>query len=185
MKILRLLIFLPLAAVLLLQSACLVTRRATPQSDIDAFEIGEDVFGTKILLASRDRDFKLAVARRIVESLKDEPVYVRFIEINQLEIGDVDRYTAIILMTKCTTWEMDPKTQSFLKKNQELSNVVVLTTSGDGDWKPDVEGKKLDAITSASVMTDADSIAEEILEKVRTIIRAEACSQITFAFSLC
>ncbi len=172
MKISRLPAFLPLIAVLLLQSACSGTSGTAPQSAAAAHEVGEEAFGTRILLASRDSDFKVEIARRIGEALRDEPVYVKFIGIKQLANEAGSDYTAIILMTRCTSWSMDPEAKAFLEKNPELSNIVLLITSGDGEWKPDMEGKKFDAITSASVMTHVDSVTEEILEKLRAIMRA-------------
>jgi len=174
MKRSRIVLLLPLVAALLIQPACSVGRKAVPQSDIDAYEVGEDVFDTKILIASRDSDFKVEVARRIGESLQGKPVYVRFIGVDQLENEDVSKYTAIIVMTRCIAWGVDSTTESFLKKNAELSTLVVLFTSGDGAWKPDMEGMSFDAVTSASVLATADSVADEILEKVYTIIDTEA-----------
>jgi hypothetical protein len=158
----------------LLLMSCSVGRRVVPQSDIEAYEVGAEAFDTKILLASRDSDFKVEVARRIGESLGDRPVYLKFIGINQLNNEDVSDYSAIIVMAKCIAWGLDPETESFLKKNPELSGIVVLITSGDGDWKPDMEGRKFDAVTSASILENADSVTEEILVKVYTIIDAEA-----------
>ena len=168
----RLALLLPFAAAFILQSSCSGTIGTVPQSDADAHKVGEEVFATRILLASRDSDFKVEIARRIGEAFRDEPVYVKFIGIKQLTNEDSSDYTAIILMTRCTSWSMDPETKIFLEKNPELSNVVLFITSGDGDWKPDMVGKKFDAITSASVMADVDSVTEKILEKLDAIMRA-------------
>ena len=90
----------------LLLISCSVGRRMVPQSDIDAYEVGKEVFDTRILLASRDSDFKVDVARRIGESLKDEPVYVKFIGIDQLDDEDVSQYSAIVIMT-CLLYTSD------------------------------------------------------------------------------
>ena len=174
MKISKLFILLPLLAAMVIQPACSVGRRMVPQSDIEAYEVGAEEFGTKILIASRDSDFKVEVAKRLEGSLKDKPVYVRFIGLDHINDEDVSQYSAIIVMTKCIAWDVDRTTEEFLKKNAELSSLVVLFTSGNGDWKPDMEGKKFDAVTSASVLTNAGTIAEEILEKVYAILDAEA-----------
>jgi hypothetical protein len=144
-----------------------------PPSDIDSYEVGKEIFDTRILIASRDSDFKVEVARQIGELLKDRPVYVKFVGINQLEEEDASGYSAIIVMTRCITWDLDPGTKSFLEKNPELSSIVVLVTSGEGDWKPDMEGMNYDAITSASVLARADSVAAEILERINAILDAE------------
>ena len=158
----------------LLLMACSGTSGIVPQSDIAAYEVGKEEFDTRILIASSDSDFKVEVARQIGESLKDRTVYVKFIGIKQLMNENGSEYTAIILMTRCIAWVMDPETESFLEKNPELSSIVVLVTSGEGDWKPDMEGKKFDAITSASVMARADSVAAEILERIDAILDAGA-----------
>ena len=81
----------------LLLMSCSVGRQVVPQPDIDTYELGAEAFDTKILLASRDSDFKIEVARRIGESLGDKPVYVKFIGINQLDDEDVSNYSAIII----------------------------------------------------------------------------------------
>lgn len=158
----------------LLLMSCSVGRQIVPQSDIDAYEIGAEAFDTKILLAASDSDFKVDVARRISESLADKPVYVKFIGMNQLGDEDVSNYSAIIVMTKCISWGLASETESFLRENPELSGIVMLITSGDGNWKPDMEGRKFDAVTSASVLANVDSVTEEILEKVYAIIDPEA-----------
>lgn len=170
----RIILLLPLVAALFLQPACSAGQRAEPRSDIDAYEVGNEVFDTKILIASGDSDFKVGVAGRIGELLQDKPVYVKFIATDRLENEDISKYSAIIVMAKCVTWEPDPFTKSFLKKNSELSNLVMLFTSGDGDWKPEMEGMKFDAVTSASVLANVDSVADEILEKLYAILDRKA-----------
>jgi len=157
----------------LLLMSCSGTGSIVPQTGSDAYEVGKEVFGTRILLASLESDFKIEVAWRIGEALRDEPVYVKFIGLKQLSNENGSDYTAIILMTRCTSWAMDPETKAFLEKNPELSGIIVVITSGDGSWKPDMEEKMFDAVTSASVITHADNVAEEILEKVSAIINTK------------
>ena len=158
----------------LLLMACSAGQRAEPQSDMEAHEIGKEVFDTKILVASRDSDFKVEIATRIGKALQSNPVYVKFIGMDQLAGEDASKYSAIIVMTRCVTWGLDSPVEAFLRKNAELTSIVVLFTSGDGNWKPDMEGMKFDAVTSASVLATADSVAGEILEKVYAILDTKA-----------
>jgi len=158
----------------LLLISCSGGRKAVPQPDVDAYEAGDDVTGTMVLVASSDSDFKIEVARRIGESLNDTPVHVRFIGLEQLAGEDISRYSAIIVMDRCVTWGLDIATESFLKKNTGLTSMVVLFTSGDGEWNPDMEGRKYDAVTSASILSNADSVADEILGKIYAILDAES-----------
>jgi len=154
--------------------ACSGGQKSVPQPDIEAYEVGEGAAGTKILVASSDSDFKIEIAGKIGEALQDKPVYVKFIGMNQLAGEDASKYSAIIVMARCVTWGLAPHTEAFLEKNAELTSMVVLFTSGDGDWKPEIEGVKFDAVTSASVLATAGSVADEILEKVYAILDREA-----------
>jgi hypothetical protein len=154
----------------LLLMACSGGNKVIIQSDVTSLEVGEDVSGTKILIASSESDFKIEVARRIGEALQDKPVYVKFIGTDQLAGEDASKYSAIIVMARCVTWGLDKSTEAFLKENAGLTSMVVLFTSGGGDWNPDMEGLKFDAVTSASVLATAGSVADEILEKVYVIL---------------
>jgi hypothetical protein len=171
MKITRL-----LASVLIpvLLVSCSIGRKLTPQSDIAAYEIGEKTSDARILVASRDSDFKIEVARNIGEELGERPVYVKFIGVDQLDGEDASAYTAVIVMTTCIAWGMDSTTESFLRDKGDLSNVVVLVTSGAGDWAPDPNDWDLDAVTSASVMENAGDVAREILDRLYAVLESEA-----------
>jgi hypothetical protein len=170
LRIAHLALLLPLAAAAAFETGCSVGRRLVPQSDIEPYEIGEKDFEKKVLVASRDSDFKIEVARRIGASLDSEGIYVKFIGLDQIDDADVSVYGAIVLMTTCISWGMDPATQSFLEKHGELSNIIVLITSGGGDWKPDMKDGRFDAITSASVIEDAARVAGEILARIRALL---------------
>ena len=171
MKIERL---LALVLIPLLLMSCSIGRKLTPQSDIDAYEIGKATFDTSILVASRDSDFKIDVARKIGEELGERPVYVKFVGVDQLDGEDASSYSAVIVMTTCLAWGMDSTTESFLREKGDLSNVVVLVTSGAGDWTPDPDDWDFDAVTSASVMQNAGDVAREILERLYEVLEAEA-----------
>lgn len=154
----------------LVLGSCSVGRHFAPQSDIDSYEVGAKDFDTKILVASRDSDFKVEVARRIGEALIDRPVYVKFVGIDSLDEEDAAAYDAILILTTCIGWGMDSATESFLKRHRDHDHVVVLITSGAGDWKPDMDEWDFDAVTSASVMEDAESVAKTLLEKIDTVL---------------
>jgi hypothetical protein len=164
-----LMLILPLALV-----SCSVGRHLMPQSDIESFEVGTKDFDKRILIASRDSDFKVEVARRLGEALIDRPVYVKFIGIDALGGVDASSYDAVIVMTTCLAWGLDSATESFLKKNRDHGHIVVLITSGAGDWKPDMDEWDFDAVTSASVMEDAESVAKTLLEKIGAVLDGQA-----------
>jgi len=160
---------LSLLLLALVMNSCSVGRMMVPQSDIEAYDVGSEASELRILVAARDSEFKVDVAGRVGTALAQDDVYVKFVGVDQLKDEVSASWSAVIVMTACLAWGMDSATESFLEKN-DGPNVVVLITSGEGDWTPDMEGRKFDAVTSASVMTNAGVVAEEILDKVRTII---------------
>jgi hypothetical protein len=51
--------------------------------------------------------------------------------------------------------------------------MIVLTTSGDGDWLPKMEGRNFDAISSASKQANVDAVAGTIIAKVERLLQTE------------
>jgi len=49
--------------------------------------------------------------------------------------------------------------------------MIVLTTSGDGDWLPKMEGRNFDAISSASEQANIEKVAGQIIEKINSLVK--------------
>ena len=65
----------------------------------------------------------------------------------------------------------DPRVESFIDVIPDKGKLVVLTTGRLDSWKPD--SPEVDAITSASTMSETDSVAHTISDKVRVIINSQ------------
>jgi len=169
----RFLLFgLLLLSVSIMQVSCFsVPHLFWPQKDIQPTELNEPSLGKKVLVDSRSSEFKDAVVKKIGEAFKDEPIYVKFIGLEQLEKEDGANYAAVVLINKCMSWDMDRNVNAFLKRYKEQSNIIVLTTSGDGGWLPKMKGRNFDAISSASQEDKIDEIADEIISKVRLLLQ--------------
>lgn len=146
---------------------CAVPRMLLPRSDIEPRELGDPALDRRILIASRDTDFKIEVARMIAESFAGEPAYMRFTGIEMLKDEDPEDYDAVVVMTSCIAWGIEAKVDDFLSKHGDSGNIVLLVTSGDGKWRPEPEGRRFDAIATASVKADAGKAAAEVLAAVR------------------
>ena len=160
-----------LLSVSIMQINCSVPHLLWPQKDIQPNELNEPSLGKKVLVASRSSEFKDATVNRIGEAFKDEPVYIKFIGIQQLKEEDGDNYAAVVLINKCMSWDMDRHVKAFLKRHKDQSHIIVLTTSGDGDWSPKMEGRNFDAISSASQKDNIDVIADKIITKVHLLLQ--------------
>ncbi|MBC8236245.1 hypothetical protein H8E77_42400 [bacterium] len=169
----RFLLFgLLLLSVSIMQVSCFsVPHLLWPQKDIQPTELNEPSLERKVLVASRSSEFKDAVVQKIGEAFKNEPVYVKFIGLEQLEKEDGANYAAVVLINKSMSWDMDRNVKGFLKRHKEQSNMIVLTTSGDGEWLPKMKGRHFDAISSASQEDKIDEIADEIISKVRLLLQ--------------
>jgi hypothetical protein len=168
-KSLRLIALISLA-LCLAQTSCVVPRLIWPQSDIARSDLNLPSSEKSVLVASRASEFKDAVVARLRQDLAAAPAYVKFIGLDDLEREDAAAYDAVVIMNTCMAWGLDPKVDGFLKRSKDRSNIVVLTTSGNGTWMPKAEGRGFDAIASASKKTDVDKIADTILEKLRILL---------------
>lgn len=149
---------------------CSMPRRLWSGRDIVATELHDPTEGKRVLVASLSTEFKDAVVARIMELFKDDPVYIKFIGLGALENEDADLYSAVVVINRCVAWGMSPKAQSFVDRYHDRDHIVVLTTSGDGEWAPDRSDASYDAITTASVKTDVNIVADKISARIRTLI---------------
>ena len=157
-------------ALIVVQVNCAVPRLFWPQDNISSNELNESTLSKKVLVAAHSSKFKDAVVFRIEEALAPEPVYMKFIGIDELEEEDGAGYTAVILINTCVAWGMDRHVEGFLNRHEDQGHMVVLTTSGDGDWLPDMKGRDFDAVSSASEENWADTVAREIVGKTRLLL---------------
>ena len=142
-----------------------------PQKDIQPNELNEPSLEKKVLVVSRSSEFKNAIVGRIGETFRDEPVYMKFIGLEQLEKEDGTNYATVVLINTCMSWDMDRNVKGFLKRHKEQSNMIVLTTSGGGDWLPKMKGRNFDAISSASQEDKIDEITDKIITKIRLLLQ--------------
>lgn len=141
-----------------------------PKKDIETSELNQPSLEKKVLIASRSSKFKNAIIKKLGEAIKNDSVYVKFTGLKKLRDEDYDRYNAIVLINTCMAGGMDPIAKNFLKSQKGKNNIVILTTSGGGDWLPKMKYQSFDAIASASEKDKVDSVANEIINKIRVLL---------------
>jgi hypothetical protein len=149
---------------------CSIPRRIWSGKDIESSELHDPRYDQRVLVASLSSEFKDAVVERIRENFAERPVYMRFIGLDGLEEESGSDYDAVVIINRCVAWGMSPKVESFLKRNETLAHVIVLTTSGDGAWMPDMKGRNFDAIASASVKADVNIVADKISAQIHVLL---------------
>ena len=156
-----------------MQLGCSAPHLFWPQEDIKSYELKASSLEKRVLVASRSSEFKDAIVDHIRDAFKDEPVYLKFIGINQLNKEDGSNYAALVLINTTMSWGMDLDVKAFLNRHQDHKHMIVLTTSGDGGWLPKLEGRNYDAISSASRRADVDAVAGTITTKVQRLLQTK------------
>ena len=154
----------------LLNCGCTAPQYFWPQSDMEFYEINEKTLENKILIASRKSEFKNAIVMKIQEAFLEKAVYIRIIGVENLKNEDAKQYSAVLIINTCMGWKIDRKVEAFLNKYGKLNSIIVLTTSDGGDILPDIKGRQIDAISSASVKERIDPIAEDIISKIDKLL---------------
>jgi hypothetical protein len=142
MKVLKIALIVIGAIVVLLLIMFGIYLLSNIQGEAESFEVNSPELEQKVLIASQGSDFKNA----LVESLT---TYIHTTEMNKVQ-SDVKAY---------------------LDKAHDLDKVIIITTSGPGDWKTDKYD--VDIITSASKKQELPSLISTILTKLDVILKTE------------
>jgi hypothetical protein len=138
-----------------------------------AKHIPEQHFGAEnakfdLIIGGVTSEFKDVIVTRLIDRYKDQGNIdlVDFDKLNQAQCGD---YDVILVMDDSEAWLLwNFSLNSFLEKTENCNNIVLLITAGDPDWE--YQYKDLDAITSASVVENEDSVFNEVAAKIDNMI---------------
>ena len=159
-----------LMAWLALLAACTAPQHFWPQRDIAYDEINSANLDRKLLIASRESEFKAAIISKVKAAYAGEDTYIRLVGIEALQAEDPQRYTAILILNTCMGWEIDYRVTDFLNRSADLRSIIVLTTADGGDIYPKLKGRQVDAMSSASTAASIDPLAEEIIAKLDRLL---------------
>jgi hypothetical protein len=130
------------------------------------FEVQGSPSGPRVLIATQGSPFKDAVIAGLVEHLKGRAARTQVIDVSALA-GVRETDWDVIVVTH--TWEMaKPPTavQAFIDRATERHKLVVLTTSGEGNFR--LQG--VDAISAASKMVDVPARVLEMRQRIDAIL---------------
>lgn len=131
-----------------------------------SFEIAGSASGPKVLIATQGSEFKDAIVAGLLEHLKTREAQVKVIDVSALPGMNVADWNAIVLLH---TWEMrkpPAAVKAFVDRMEDKSRLIVLTTSGAGDFR--MEG--VDAISGASQMADVPARVAEISARIDGVL---------------
>lgn len=159
-----------LLAVLALVAAGLVFmtwyRLHYSMSPAHEFAVAGSPGSPKALIATQGSAFKDALTAGLVEHLNRRSAYLSVIDISRLESIRPSDWDVIVVVH---TWEMrrpPPSVQAFVDRMQPKDKLIVLATSGSGDFKLD----GIDAISTASQMADVPTRVRELSVRIDAVL---------------
>jgi len=135
----------------------------------ESFEVNTSELKHRVLIATQGSEFKDAIVAGIIDHLKQRHAYIKVIDIAALPLVNEDKWNAVVVIHTWENWKPQADAKAYLEHVKNLSKVIVLTTSGDGDYK--IEG--VNAITSASVMTDIPTRTQDINKRLDSILERD------------
>lgn len=151
-------------------TTCYTPQVIWPQRDILASGQNDPSLQKRVLVASRSSEYKDAVVEKIREAFKNERVYFKFIGIEDLEAENGSDYSAVVMISTCMGWTLDRVVNDFLNRHDDQGNMILLTTSGNGGWVPELKGRNFDAVSAASLMGQIDMVAGYIAGKIQKLL---------------
>ena len=149
---------------------CTAPHYIWKQKDLRSREINSAALEQRLLIASRDSEFKQALVDTIVDTFADQAVYIKIVGIEELANEDAHAYTAVVIINTAMGWTVDVPVENFLKKHGQLKSIIVLTTADGADVLPDMKNRNIDAMSAASVMDQADPLADAMIAKINRIL---------------
>ena len=131
----------------------------------ESFEVNAPDLEHRVLIATQGSKFKDAVVTGLVDHLRQRQIHIKVIDVSGLPQVNEDEWNAVVLIH---TWEygkpqVDAK--AYIERARDLNKLVVLTTSGRGDFKME----EVHTITSASAMSDVPGIIARINTRLDSI----------------
>ncbi len=138
------------------------------QGVAESFEVGSADMSKKILIASQGSKYKNLMVDTLTSRLKGEDVYISVIDISGLNEIDQEDWDAQIIIHTTEAFKLPEPVKEYLDRIENPDEVMLLITSGGGEWKP--EDCKVDILTSASKVADISELANSIVVKVNSLL---------------
>ena len=140
---------------------------------VETMETGaQDSLKGKVLIATQKSRFKRTLVSEIQDNLGDNVFYVKIVDVKGLPNESADDFNAIVILNRCMAGRPDPRVESYIDDIPDKNKVILLTTGRLDSWKPD--SSEIDAMSSASTMSETAPIASSISDKVLDTIESQS-----------
>lgn len=139
------------------------------QGIIEPSDVGEPDSEERILIASQGSKFKNTLVEELSKYLEEKQVYLKIVDVTALEDVAESDWDAVILIHTTEMNKLQPDVKAYLDRVHDYSRVILITTSGPGDWKTDEYN--VDIITSASKQEELPGLTEDVIKRLDLMIR--------------
>ncbi len=140
----------------------------TKQGVIESFDVGDPEFERKVLIASQGSDFKNALVESLTTRLQKQQLFIKVIDVTTLDAVNEDDYDAMVFIHTTEQWKLQPDVKAYFDRTKDFDKVVLVTTSGSGDWK--TKDYDVETITSASKTEEFSTLIPLILGRLDAIL---------------
>jgi len=123
-------------------------------------EFGNPEFNERVLIATQGSEFKNDVVQRLAEKLSARDIYIKITDVSNLDSIDSDAWADIVILNSNIADKMNTSVRTFLNRVGPSDSIIVITTSGWGDFVP--PNLEVDGITTASRLNETEKMANRI-----------------------
>jgi hypothetical protein len=138
------------------------------QGVIEPFQVGNSNSPYKILIASQGSEFKAAMVDSLINKLEGDSVFISVVDCTHLKNEDTNDFDACIVIHTMQIHKMPSNAFKFLEAKSDLSNVILVSTSGGGDER--FTQLDVDGVSSASFLVNVRPIRNWVVPRVKNIL---------------
>jgi len=128
----------------------------------ESFEINSPDQPTRVLVATQGSEFKNGLVAAVCDRLREQPVYVKVIDVGGLDDIDTDEWNKVLVINTAMMNIMSGPARRLVARGEGLDKVLLFVTSGGADFKP--ADLAVDALSGASRKGDTNRLADLILD---------------------
>jgi hypothetical protein len=171
MKVLKIFLIVIGAIVVILVVLFGIYLLINRQGVVEPYAVGNPALEKRVLVASQGSDFKNAVVESLTTYLEKKQVYVKVIDVTSLANVNEDEWDALVFVHTTEQWKLWPDVDTYLARAHDLNKVILVTTSGSGDWKTDKYD--VESITSASRMEEMRALLPALYTRLDQLLQEE------------
>lgn len=172
MKVLKIVLIIIGAIVALLVIVFVIYLLVNRQGVIESFDVGNPGLAQNVLIASQGSAFKNAIVESLTTHLKERQLFIKVIDVTTLGEVNEDDWDALVFIHTTEQWKLQPDVEKFLARARDLDKIILLTTSGQGDWKTDKYD--VETITSASKKEEMPTLLPALYMKLDKLLQEES-----------